>query len=100
MKKINTLLLLLVVIISACKKDQNEVKETALFSRSNSMLKSSRPLHVGDPNLDASWDWTQHSWTAYFNNADGSVGSVTTLNPFIDGAQKVYGNVDVSKADM
>ncbi|GGE55335.1 hypothetical protein EV200_102674 [Pedobacter psychrotolerans] len=100
MKKINTLLLLLVVIISACKKDQHEVKETALFSRSNSKLKSSRPLHAGDPNLDASWDWTQHSWTAYFNNADGSVGSVTTLNPFIDGAQKVYGNVDVSKADM
>ncbi|MFD2285610.1 hypothetical protein GJU39_13860 [Pedobacter petrophilus] len=100
MKKINTLLLLLVVIISACKKDQNEVKETALFSRSNSMLKGSRPLHAGDPNLDASWDWTQHSWTAYFNNADGSVGSVTTLNPFIDGAQKVYGNVDASKADM
>jgi len=100
MKKINTLLLLLVVIISACKKDQNMEKETALFSRSNSMLKSSRPLHVGDPNLDASWDWTQHSWTAYFNNANGSVGSVTTLNPFIDGSQSIYGNVDVSKADM
>jgi hypothetical protein len=100
MKKINTLLVLLVVIISACKKDQNTEKETALFSRSNSLLKSSRPLHAGDPNLDASWDWTQHSWTAYFNNADGSIGSVTTLNPFIDGSQSVYGNVDVSKADM
>lgn len=100
MKKINTLLVLLVLIISSCKKEQPISKETELFSRSNSKLSSSRPLNPGDPNLDASWDWTQHSWTAYFNNANGSVGSVTTLNPFIDGAQKVYGNVDVSKADM
>lgn len=100
MKKINTLLVLLVLIVSSCKKEQQIPKETALFSRSNSKLTSSRPLNPGDPNLDATWDWTQHSWTAYFNNANGSVGSVTTLNPFIDGAQKVYGNVDVSKADM
>ncbi|WP_406824970.1 hypothetical protein [Pedobacter sp. KACC 23697] len=100
MRKINTLLVLLVLVISACKKDEKIVDQTTLFSRSNSRLSSSRPLHPGDPNLDASWDWTQHSWTAYFNNANGSVGSVTTLNPFIDGAQLVYGNVDVSKADM
>lgn len=100
MKKINTLLVLLVLIISSCKKEQPLSKDTELFSRSNSALTSSRPLNPGDPNLDVSWDWTQNNWTAYFNNANGSVGSVTTLNPFIDGSQLVYGNVDVSKADM
>lgn len=61
---------------------------------------SSRPLPIGDPNLDANWDWTQNSWTAYFNNSNGSIGQVTTLNPFIDGSQIIYGNTDVSKADM
>ena len=102
MKKISTLFLFLILTLTACKKENpaEDLKNTLFSSKSLNNKLGSRPLNPGDPNLDATWDWTQHSWTAYFNNADGSVGSVTTLNPFIDGSQKIYGNVDVSKADM
>ncbi len=100
MKKINLLLMIVIFTFAACKKEILLENPNPLLSAKSLNKQSSRPLNPGDPNLDATWDWTQPSWTAYFNNANGTVGSVTTLNPFIDGSQKIYGSVDVSKADM
>lgn len=90
----------LICTITSCKKETLISGENDTNIRLTEKLGSSRPLENNDPNLDPNWDWTQQSWTTYFNNANGSIGSVTTLNPFIDGSQKIYGNVDVSKADM
>lgn len=82
----------------SCKKDKNVMVESDTIL--SHKTKASRPLSPGDENLSPSWDWTQNKWTTYFRNSSGSIGTVTTLNPFIDGSQKVYGNVNVSKADM
>lgn len=99
MKNLNTFLLFLIIIISSCKKEKiiSEVDSAVKLKNKSS---SSRPLPAGDPNLDVNWDWTRVNWTIYFNAANGTVGSVSTLNPFLDGSQKTFGNVNPQKADM
>lgn len=92
------LVMIFVFSLVSCKKNEAVVEkpETPLVSKT----KASRPLPAGDENLSPTWDWTQNKWTTYFRNSSGSIGTVTTLNPFIDGSQKVYGNVNIGKADM
>lgn len=98
MKTLATKLLLVVLILSSCKK--NSIEEDKQRITLKDLQATTRPLPAGDPNLDPTWDWTQQSWTVYFNNANGSIGTVTTLNPFIDGSQEIYGTTDVQNADM
>ena len=97
MKHLSLAILLLLITFSSCRKDQVTDNKPDLPVRG---IAGTRPLPPGDPNLNPSWDWTQQSWTVYFNNANGTVGQVTTLNPFIDGSQKIYGTTDVQNADM
>lgn len=101
MKRINALIVVILVLITSCKKDKQLINDVATAPlKLTSKQMSSRPLNPGDPNLDVNWDWTQSNWNVYFNNPNGTIGFVPTLNPFIDGAQTIYGNVNSSKADM
>ena len=95
MKTIGLFLALIVVGVFSCKVD-NVLPDQA----PRSALAGARVLAPGDPNLDPNWDWTQQSWTTYFNNANGTIGTINSLNPFLDGSQKVYGNVNAQNADM
>jgi hypothetical protein len=104
MKKSSILLAFLVLAIISCKKDlirDNAIKENVTKEKvPNSKKVGSRPLLPNDPNLDKNWDWTEQSWTVYFNNANGTVGKIPTLNPFFDGGQKIYGNTNRQQADI
>jgi len=94
------LILLLFFTISSCKKDLLVKQEEPLRLKLNTKEMSTRPLPPGDPNLDSTWDFTQQNWLVYFNNSNGTVGSVSTLNPFLDASQKVFGNVNSTNADI
>lgn len=101
MKKTTYYLLAFLALVVSCKTS-NELTEVTSASPQNSKNPKAnlRTLPAGDPNLDANWDWTNQTWNVYFNNANGTIGSVSTLNPFTDGTQKIFGNTNVSQADM
>ncbi len=98
MKHLSAAFLLLVIFFSSCRKEQLKNERPDLSDRP--ITAGTRPLPAGDPNLNPNWDWTQQSWTVYFNNANGTIGTVNTLNPFIDGSQKIYGSTNIANADM
>jgi hypothetical protein len=89
------LALFLITLLYSCKKE-----EASALKSGPPIDLMSRPIKDGDPNLNPDWDWTVQEWTVYFNNSSGSVGVINTLNPFIDGSQKIFGNTDIQKADM
>ncbi|HVI44464.1 MAG TPA: hypothetical protein VM802_06330 [Chitinophaga sp.] len=96
MKRLTMALAFTALLFASCRK--NTTEEIKVHDRP--VVAGTRPLMPGDPNLDPNWDWTQQSWKVYFNNANGTIGEVTTLNPFIDGSQKIYGTTNVANADM
>jgi hypothetical protein len=102
MKKL--LLLIVLTITASCSPDEALIKnDTQDKIISDNPIKSGitkRPVPIGDPNLSPTWDWTASSWNVYFKNESGTIGTANTLNPFIDGTQKIYGNTNVSQADM
>ncbi|MDI9878525.1 hypothetical protein [Flectobacillus longus] len=94
MKKYKFIFYLFCYVLVSCNQD-SLLKEQDLHKPS-----AQRTLPAGDPNLNPNWDWTTSNWYVYFNNASGSIGSVSTLNPFLDGSQKIFGNTNPSLADM
>lgn len=103
MKHLPFLVLLLMLTVVSCKKEavkQDVTPEPDVTSSKTNKKAASRPLLPNDPNLDKNWDWTTQSWTVHFSNANGTVGTISTLNPFYDGGQKVYGNTNQQEADI
>ncbi|PZP51560.1 MAG: hypothetical protein DI598_02910 [Pseudopedobacter saltans] len=98
MKKIIYCLMFIAVSLFflSCEK-RIQSKETDILPKT---VSGGRPLPIGDINLQPDWDWTQPNWITYFKNASGSIGKITTINPFLDPSQKVYGKVNPAKADM
>ncbi len=94
----HSLMIIFALCLFSCKKNDNAA--TKPETKLPTQKKASRPLPPGDENLLPTWDWTQNKWTTYFRNSSGNIGTVTTLNPFIDGSQKVFGNVNLNNADM
>jgi hypothetical protein len=103
MKNLPIAALLLMLMMVSCKKDvikQDVPFEENVASSPKKTKLGSRPLLPNDPNLDVNWDWTSQNWEVFFRNANGGVGRVSTLNPFFDGGQKVYGNTNQQEADI
>ncbi|WDF68839.1 hypothetical protein PQ465_00300 [Sphingobacterium oryzagri] len=92
------MIVMTIFVATSCQKSTTLNPDEKLPIKQNEA--AGRPLPVGDINLDPTYDWTESSWTTYFRNSSGFIGTVTTLNPFIDGGQKIFGNVNTTNADM
>lgn len=99
MKKL--IFLLMAVAFFSCKKEPiTNLAQTPerVEEAPPEMPSSSRILPAGDPNLNANWNWEGSEWFVYFTNINGTVGSVSTVNPFYN--NQIFGNADPTKMDM
>ncbi len=99
-KTINVLIIITFLFFISCSEEKDAISNSS-SNPINNTSSISRPLPIGDLNLNAKWDWTVSTWKDIkFKNPSGTIGTITTLNPFIDGTQKIYGNTNTAVADM
>ncbi|MEM6828986.1 MAG: hypothetical protein AAF551_00625, partial [Bacteroidota bacterium] len=92
MKKIIYLFLFLLVCF-ACQEHESPSPSISVRD-----AEGSRVLPVGDPNLNANWNWENSQWVVYFTNVLGTIGTANTINPFFN--DPIFGNADPNQIDM